>query len=641
MADTITDNRTLDNANQAADQDLDDLSGSADTGGDNTEVFINGNASRSFKASQAVVGRLHDYGSAQDRVNQHFFGWIKCTSLTDTLANGGVRIRFCGATVTDWFEKYIYGGNIGSITGWEMAMVDIEKARADAVGGIDGGTNGTTPATNAIRYWGFVFDVPGMVTGNTDNCFIGAMHRLPQNTPGIIVQGQDQTGGAHDWNFQDIVEAGDVADTSKAWGTVVKSDGITKFSTPIRFGANDATTHGFSDTLRVLGWKEELVADDFYSWEIIGGSGTQSFTLGVKAGSGDAAVGSQGVIVTAAIAGPRWRIDANDSNIDKVEFFACLFDHTNDININNTNVEMRSCSLVDGNTVLQTGSVFQKNNIIQPNTVEAVEYITTDDMTDIKNCNFVKGITGHAIKLTIPRVASQNSLGNIFFNYGYAQVTFNTGTDVDGTNEELDLTAHPYSTGDPIVYDDDGGAQNIGLTDQTTYWIRNLTVNSISIHTSRADANSDTARVNLTAGGSETHILWSADAGLLNDSDGAVTVNVSGGGGTPTFRNQSTTESTTVDNTVTVTITVEDEAGTELASVNVRIEEDPSGTLISQGATNGIGVFSFSYNYSADQNIKIITRDKNFFFADRIGTITVDGFSIVVNLADNPIVDKA
>ena len=67
--------------------------------------------------------------------------------LIDTKANGGFRIRYTGATVTDWFEVYVAGGDDWPPSfagGWTLFVVDIDEARADAVA--NGQTNGTVPS---------------------------------------------------------------------------------------------------------------------------------------------------------------------------------------------------------------------------------------------------------------------------------------------------------------------------------------------------------------------------------------------------------------------------------------------------------------------------------------------------------------
>ena len=104
MADQITDNRTLiDNADAVA--PYDDLAGVAD-GTLDTDVKVQGAGSIVAIISNTRSGILFDAGSAQNWSNQVFYIWINCgiVGLLDTKANGGFTIRFCGATVTDWFE---------------------------------------------------------------------------------------------------------------------------------------------------------------------------------------------------------------------------------------------------------------------------------------------------------------------------------------------------------------------------------------------------------------------------------------------------------------------------------------------------------------------------------------------------------
>ena len=501
MADTITDNRTLLTANNAADADLDDLTGSPDTGSDD-ETFIFGTESKPLKVSQSVDGLLHDAGSAQDWSTNTFYIWYKCTSVTDTLANGGVRIRFCGNTVTDWFEKFIDGGGIGTIGGWTMAVVDIEKARADAVAATDGGTNGTTPATSAIRYVGIVFDVPGMISGNTDNCFVDAMWRLPATTPGIIVQGQDQTVSAHDWTWQDIVDAGDVDDTSKAWGSVLQNDGVITLNTPIRFGTNDATTHGFSDTNIVVAWQDNLVADDLYELDIIGGSGVQSWTMGIKTGSGDTATGAQGLVMVAESTGVRYNINANDANLDAANFYGCQFLHGADFVFDDIATSVISSLFNDCTSALVSNALdFLRCSIVNANTGDGVAFITTDDLSDIVFCTF-EFSDGHAIELTTPRVATQASKGNLFTGYA------------------------------------------------------------------------------LQAGNANDRVVF-------NNTVGAVTINVSDSGDSPSFRNGASA-STVVNNTVTLTVHVEDADEVNIEGSAVYLQKTVP-TKFTSGAGNTAG----------------------------------------------------
>lgn len=429
----IVDNRTLLTANDTGSPSPDDLSGAA-SGNSNTETFIQGNGCYSVKLSSAVGGLLHDAGSAQDWSNNHFYIWWNCSTAgkLNTLSAGGVRVRFCGATVTDFFEVYIDGRDTYT-GGFKMTVIDIERASASP-----SSTGGTPPATTAIRYVGIVWDVTSMISGNVDNCFIDAMWRLPASTPGVRVEGQNT--GSVDWTWQDIVDAADAGDTTKAWGVAFNRDGVIFINTPIRFGANDAVTHGFSDQNAKIQWEDQIVATTgFYGIEVIGGTGIQSFQLGVKSGTGDDAIGSQGGSIGASATGSRWFFDANDANVDSCFLYGVAFDHADSFQLDSATVETVSCQFLDCTSCRVDNSLFLRNRIIDANTADGVAFLTTDDISDVRFCNFLFS-DGHAIELTTPRVASQTSKGNVFNSYG------STGTN------------------DAAIYNNTAGAVSIAVT---------------------------------------------------------------------------------------------------------------------------------------------------------------------------------
>jgi len=82
-----------------------------------------------------------------------------------------------------------------------------------------------------------------------------------------------------------------------------------------------------------------------------------------------------------------------------------------------------------------------------------------------------------------------------------------------------------------------GGAVNMGLTDATTYYVRNVTSSTISFHPTALDATNNTNITPLTSTGSETHYINSLGAAIFNDSAGAITINITSGGNTPSIRN--------------------------------------------------------------------------------------------------------
>lgn len=105
--------------------------------------------------------------------------------------------------------------------------------------------------------------------------------------------------------------------------------------------------------------------------------------------------------------------------------------------------------------------------------------------------------------------------GNVWIGNGNAstKLYFDSELDVDGTNEEIDITAHGFRTGDYVLYSDEGGTAVSGLTDATNYFVRAVNANSIALYAvgatvGRQNSFTDTTRVGLTAAGTgENHSL--------------------------------------------------------------------------------------------------------------------------------------
>ncbi len=412
----------------------DDLTGLAGGTAD-TEIFIQGLRSFGYFTTTTRAGLLYDAGSAQDWSSNHFYIWVNCgiVGLLDTKANGGLAVRFCGATVTDFFEVNIAGSDDYPDAvkgGWVMLVVDIEKAKTAS-----DRTGGTPPATNAIRYVGISTITGGTMPRMADNTWLDAMWRLPANTAGIRVEGQ--AAGPVDFTWADVVSASD----TNAWGTArVGPGGAVVINTPIQFGANDAATHGFSDTNQIILWEDWDVAATFYGLTVIGGSGAQSFEAGIKTGTGDDATGAQGWTIAAAVGGQRWFFDADDANVDACNMYGCTFIHGGDFQIDDAACSFISDTWLDCDGATVSNAEILRCSVIDANTADGVAFMTTDDLTDIVFCSF-EFSDGHAVELTTPIVASQTSKGNEFSGYG------------------LD------DTKDAAVYNNAGGAVTIGITD--------------------------------------------------------------------------------------------------------------------------------------------------------------------------------
>ena len=434
MADTITDGRTnVDDAELAT--PYDDLAGSS--GGTlDDEIFIEGANSMGEILGDTLNGLLFDNATAVDWSDNHFYVWINCgiVGLLATIGNGGMRIRFCGDTVTDFFEVYVGGKDSwpDSVNGgWTQFVVDIEAAAASP-----DNTGGTPPATTAIRYVGWAGITDGTMPRHANNTWMDQIARLPDGSPGIVIQGR--SGGSTDWTFDDIV-----TELGAGVGTFRDGPGGSFVcNTSISWGADDTVTHGFTDTNAVILLENQIwIAADLYNFSAIGNSGgTTNITLGVKTGSGDDATGAQGVIIQAASAGVRFDMDFNDVDLDGVNFYGCTLIHGGDFLLDDPAVSFISTAFIDCTSALISNSEMLRVQVIEANTADGVAFMTTDDITDIVFSTF-EFSDGHAIELTTPRVAAQTSKGNVWTGYG-----------LDATN-------------DAAIFNDSGGLVTIGVTD--------------------------------------------------------------------------------------------------------------------------------------------------------------------------------
>ena len=488
MANQITDNRTLVDAAESNASYV-DLSGGA-AGTTDNEIFIQGSNSVSEYVSNSLSGCLYNAGSAQNWSNNVFYIWINC-GLVGRLLNksaGGFRIRFCGTTVTNWFEVYVAGGDEWPPSvegGWTQFVVDIETARSTAV--TNGWTNGTVPATSAIQYVGWAgqtSNMPRMV----DNTWIDEIRRLPQNTAGILIEGRN--GGSTDWNSEDIF-----TQLGTAVGTFVPSaGGAWKVNTPVQFGINDTTTHGFADTNATWLWDDqEFLPDSFYGISALGNSGgTTNVDFGVKDGTGDDATGSQGLAIQSAAAGARWFMDFDDPNLDSIGFYGCSFQGGDTLQLDDPAVECINTLYINCVQAFVANSLQLKNTIVTPANGDGVAFMDTDNFLDIRFCTF-NFQDGHAIEITSNVGSPQENRGNQF-NGAFDNVT---------------------NGNDAAIFNDSGGALTISNTNNS-----NLNTNSYRNGTSASTTIENSVSVVITIQDTDGNPIQGAKVFLELVSDG-------------------------------------------------------------------------------------------------------------------------
>ena len=89
------------------------------------------------------------------------------------------------------------------------------------------------------------------------------------------------------------------------------------------------------------------------------------------------------------------------------------------------------------------------------------------------------------------------------------KIYFDTITEIDPTPDEVTLSPAPgFITATPIVYNNDGGGDTIGLTSGATYWLEFVTATTFNVHSSRNNARTAAAPIALSDGSTgEAHWL--------------------------------------------------------------------------------------------------------------------------------------
>ena len=427
---------------------------------DDTEIVYQGSNSVAENMTNSTRTILYNATSTQNWSNNTFLILVNCgiVGLLNTIAAGGFTVRFTGASTGDFFEVYVGGSDSWPTAfagGWVYFVVDIEVASASP-----SNTGGTAPATTAIQHVGITATTAAM-TRNVDNTWLNGIWRLPSGTPGILVEGQNT--GSVDWTFADIESASE----TNLWGTFRNADGGAYVSSvPLRIGnSTDSVTHGFTDTNQSLLWQTApFLADGYYGVEVVGSAtNTINTTWGVKTGTGTDATGAQGILIQsdASTSGLRWYLTAN-SNIDSFNAYGCTFVNGETSTLDNDNVETISSTFLNCNEAIQSSgattalvsSLWQRNSVIDANTLDGVGFLKSEDLDNIKYSSF-QFSDGHAIEITATTgdLTSETLLENTFTGYSSttgstdAAIYNNSGNDVQISSTGGNLVTTSYRNG--------------------------------------------------------------------------------------------------------------------------------------------------------------------------------------------------
>lgn len=322
----------------------------------------------------------------------------------------------------------------------------------------------------------------------------------------------------------------------------------------------------------------------------------------------------------------------------------------------NSAVTFTGCTFVECGLMTVNGGTLSGCTVVAPlvnrgNTGAALEgAVTCDDLDDITSTSFENGEWGHAVIRTGTAGAdawNANTLTKYWTHGGDPGKGAEFLTSAAGIDEATDvittLNTHGFITGDRVFYNDNGGS-SITLSDGTGYWVNVISTTQVSFHVSEARAISDTGRQVVTVNGAETHTLYSENAAIVNNTGGAMTINVTNGGSTPYVRNYGNVATTSVVNSVTVTVTVLDTAGSPVQDASVYVQTDTGpfndDDEIIRKLTNASGVATESFAYVSDTDVVIRVRKKGFQVFSGTGIIkSPEGLSVSVRFLADPNVE--
>ena len=154
-------------------------------------------------------------------------------------------------------------------------------------------------------------------------------------------------------------------------------------------------------------------------------------------------------------------------------------------------------------------------------------------------------------------------------------------------------------------------------------------------------------------------ITTSTDAAVYNNSGGLVTINVSGGGDSPTYRNGAGA-STVINNNINITITIADQLGVAIPGAQVSMFQSDGTIVFSSTSTDELGqvassaaaslgaviirvrqntnAATFATTTGVNGGTEVITTDANHHFQNGDGfTYDKDGGSAVIGLTDGTV----
>jgi len=618
-----------------------------------------------------LKGIMHTLAVAVNVEDQHILMWLAVgTNEVNTFVNGGHRIRLGSTSGTANYREYYVGGNdkaLGSVKGmWNAFCVDPRKA-ADVTSG--------TLALNSVRSFGHINNIT-IVPNGINSLFFNDQ----------IIRGRELhiLGTAGD---SAAIAANDATDGRGVFKDV---NGIYYALGRFRFGATAAATASdFADSNKIWNFEDQELSSTFHKLEFVGSSGgVNSADFGTKIGTGITASGAGGNSFLSGGLIP-FHIEAVDALIDtgfygcnfigptisrqdNLRYFAIWFnttytDDTVDAGDPGTADVLFMPNIESANT---SGSIygheekFNELNIVisTAGTVgtgvweyyNGSAWVACTDVTD--GTNSFKATPGtYKVRFAMPDDWAKLTVDtdrNFYYVRFKVTTTYtvnpvgslancNMSGDVEFGTANLESIGSNYTSMGAIrvrsgailrkavisnsTSNAKHAALDLGSADPTADTVRDITIlnctNGILLKgTSTGTTTYNFRNIQFSGNTNDVRVDFPAAA--------TVVINVLEGGGTPTISKVDAGTTVTVVNTKTLNVTCKRLDGSAAVGVRVRIELDPAKTLVSTGLTNASGVFTDTYAYTVDTDVKVIPRLKGYKAPPAFTTIDVNGLNV-------------
>lgn len=356
-----------------------------------------------YVVSSATVDAYNTIAST-DMTNRLIYVWVNPKGAMDTLSAGGVGIHVGDGT--DRMSYHVAGSDAAGFRHdsgpVEWMCVAIDQASLPTAKTTRAGAEGSLGWT-AITQLGAVFKTLQKSKGGVANCFVDILRSADLSVNnGCVLTITGGTSG-DPGTFAQIATADRATGNQQAYG-IVRQLGAGAYGVqgPLRFGNSTGTSSSwFEDKNATVVFESRGFRTTVYKIYITdNGTGTTTFRLGTKVGTGSAATGADGCSIVAPSGVGASFDSGTDTDVTDVKIYGSLISgFTGGIHLGATQ-EFIGNTVAGSGAITFSGACEMFNTIVQSSTVAAnasslVWNLNTDPSGYLDGMSFTKGTNAH------------------------------------------------------------------------------------------------------------------------------------------------------------------------------------------------------------------------------------------------------